>query len=136
MQERESEQRLSAKEEPGVRELESEQRACDPVSNVLTEIAENNEQLLDVAVDEDIGNQAKYNDNGDVMERLLDAAAVENICYQANNNDSHDVVDAPVGDIPDIGAVENIDNQEANNNDNGDVVGMLLLVTSLTGYSM
>ena len=119
-----------------MRELESEQRACDPVSNVLAEIAENNEQLLDVAVDEDIGNQANNNDNGDVMERLLDAAAVENICYQANNNDSHDVVDAPVGDIPDIGAVENIDNQEANNNDNGDVVGMLLLVTSLTSYLM
>ena len=55
--------------------------------------------------------------------RLLDAAAVEYIDYQANDNESHDVVDAPVGDVPDnIGAVENIENQEDNNNDNQDVV--------------
>ncbi len=62
MRERESEQRFAAREEPGVRELESEQCACDPVVNVLAEIAENNEQLLDVAVDENIGNQANDND--------------------------------------------------------------------------
>ncbi len=120
MQERESEQRFAAGEEPGVQELKSEQRARDPVGNVLAEIAENNEQLLDVAVDENIGNQANNNDNGDVMERLLDAAAVENIGNQANNDDNHDGVDAPVGKVPDIAAVENINNQ-ANNNDNRDV---------------
>jgi hypothetical protein len=91
-----------------VQELESEQRACDPVVNVLTEIAENNEQLLGVAVYENIGNQANDNDKGDVMERLLDAAAVENIGNQANNNDNHDVVDAPDGNVPDIAAVENM----------------------------
>ncbi len=39
MQERESEQRFAAREEPGVRELESEQRARDPVGNVLAEVA-------------------------------------------------------------------------------------------------
>jgi hypothetical protein len=79
--------------------------------------------LLDVAVDENIGNQANNNDNSDVMRTgLLDAAPVEFIDYQANNNDSHEVVDAPVGDVPDIAAVENIDNQEDTNNDNQDVV--------------
>jgi hypothetical protein len=47
------------------------------------------------------------------MMGLLDEAAIEYIDYQANDNESHDVVDAPVGDIADdIGAVENIKNQE------------------------
>jgi len=40
VQERESEQQFAAREEPGVRELESEQRARDPVGNVLAEIAD------------------------------------------------------------------------------------------------
>ena len=76
-----------------------------------------------MAVDEDIGNQANNNNNGNVMMRLLDAAADEYIDYQATDNESHDVVDAPVGGVPDdIGAVENIENQEYNNNDNQDVV--------------
>ena len=124
VRERESEQRFAARQEPREQEQESEQCARDPVGNVLAEIAENNEQLLDVAVDENIGNQANNNDNGDVMERLLDASAVEYIDDQANNNESLDVVYAPpVGDVPDdIGAVENTKNQEDINNDNQDVV--------------
>jgi hypothetical protein len=107
----------------GVRELESGVR----VGNILAENANSNAQLLNVAVDENIGNQANNNDHGDVsdvMEGVLDTAAVENmIDYQNNNNDTHGVVDAPVGDVPpdDIGAVENINN-ESINNDNHDVV--------------
>ena len=104
-----------------VRELES----GDPVGIILPENADNHAQLLDMAVDENTGNQPNNNDHGDasdVMDRVLDMAADENINYQANNNDSHGVVDAPVGDVPDnIGAVENINNQ-SNNNDNHDVV--------------
>jgi len=131
----------------GGRELESEQRAHDPVGNVVAENADNNAQLLDMAVDENIGNQANNNDHGDVMERLLDTAAVENIVgnqnndhgdvttglldaapveymdCQANNNDSHEMVDAPVGHVPDdIAAVENIENQEDTNNDDNQQV--------------
>jgi hypothetical protein len=76
-----------------------------------------------VAVDENIGNQANNNNNDIMMMGLIDAAADEYIDYQANDNESHPVVDDPVGDIPDdIGAVENIENQEDNNNDNHDVV--------------
>ena len=131
----------------GEQELESEQRAHDPVGNVVAENADNNAQLLDMAVDENIGNQANNNDHGDVMERLLDTAAVENIVgnqnndhsdvtiglldaapveymdCQANNNDSHEMVDAPVGHVPDdIAAVENIENQEDTNNDDNQQV--------------
>ena len=124
MQERESEQLFAARQEQSQREQESEQRAGDPpVGNVLAEIADNNEQILDVAVDENIGNQANNNNNDNVMMGLIDAAANEYIDYQANDNESHDVVNAPVGDIlDDIGTVENIENQEDNNNDNQDVV--------------
>ncbi len=87
-----------------MRELESEQRARDPVGNVLAEIA-----------DAPVGN---------VTDRLLDVAADENIGNIANNEDYHDVVDAPVGNIADIAevaAVENIGNQ-VNQDDNHDVV--------------
>ncbi len=113
---------VAREEVGGVRELES----GDRVGNILAENANNNAQLLNVAVDENIGNQANNNDHGDVsdvMEGVLDTAAVENIDYQANNNDTHGVVDAPVGDAPpdNIGAVENINN-ESINNDNHDVV--------------
>ncbi len=119
MQERESERRFAARQEQSQREQKSEQRARDPpVGNVLAEIADNNEQILNVAVDENIGNQAN-NNNDIVMMGLIDAAADEYIDYQANDNESHAVVDDPVGDVPDnIGAVENIENQEDNNNDN------------------
>jgi hypothetical protein len=59
MRERESEGRFAARQDQSQREQESEQRASDsPVGNVLAEIADNNEQILDVAVDENIGNQA------------------------------------------------------------------------------
>ena len=68
VRELESEQWFAAREEAGVQELESEQCARDPVGNVLAENADNNAQLLDVAVDESIGNQANNNDHGDVME--------------------------------------------------------------------
>jgi hypothetical protein len=130
-----------------VRELQSDQRAHDPVGNVVAENADNNAQLLDMAVDENIGNQANNNDHGDMMEWLLDTAAVKNIVgnqnndlgdvtiglldaapveymdCQANNNDSHEMVDAPVGHVPDdIAAVENIENQEDTNNDDNQQV--------------
>ena len=68
-----------------MRELES----GDPVGNILAENADNNAQLLDVAVDENIGNQANNNDHGDVsdvMEQVLDTAAVENIVGYQNNH--------------------------------------------------
>ncbi len=84
MRERESEQQFAAREEPGVQELESEQRARDPVGNVLAEVT---------AV-ENIGNQVNNDDNHDVVNSpvigsvpdiadinhgLLDGAAVETI---------------------------------------------------------
>ena len=53
---------------------------------------------------------------------MRDAAVVDNNNYQAYNNDSHSVVDASVGDVANIGAVENIGHHEANNNDDNYVV--------------
>jgi hypothetical protein len=107
----ESERRFAARQEESQQFQGSEQRAGDPpVGNVLREIADNNEQLLDVAFDENIGNQANNNNNDNVM-GLTDAAVDECIDYQANDNESQDdgVVDDPVGDVPaNIGAVENI----------------------------
>jgi hypothetical protein len=74
----------------------------------------------------------KKNDNQDVVD-----APVGNVTDRLFDvNESHDVVDDPVGDVPDdIGAVENIKNQE-------DIImitrmwWMLLLETSLTSYLM
>ena len=50
---------VAREEVGGVRELES----GDPVGNILAENADNNAQLLDVAVDENISNQANNNDH-------------------------------------------------------------------------
>ncbi len=49
--------------------------------------------ILRYAVDENIGNQANNNDNGDVMTGLLDAARVEYIDYN-------------VADIAEVAAVQ------------------------------
>jgi len=76
---------VAREEVGGVRELES----GDPVGNILAENADNNAQLLDVAVDENISNQANNNDHGDVsdvMEQVLDTAVVENIVGYQNNH--------------------------------------------------
>ena len=132
MRERESERQFAARQEESQQFQGSEQRAGDPpVGNVPPEIADNNEQILDVAVDENIGNQANNNNNNNVM-GLIDAAVDECIDYQANDNESHDgVVNDPVGDVPaNIGAVENIVETEnenigimAYNEENHNVVG-------------
>ncbi len=98
-----------------MQELKSEQCACDPVGNVLAEIADApvrniTDRLLDVAADENISNKANNEDNHDVVGApagnvadIAEVAAVENIGNQVNQDDNHDVVDSPViGSIPDI----------------------------------
>jgi hypothetical protein len=51
--------------------------------------------------------------------------------YQAYNNDSHSVVDASVGDVANIGAVENIEHHEANNDDDNYVVNAPINVADI-----
>ena len=108
-----SHQCFAARTKSGVRELKQAQRAHG---------IEGNNMEPDVALDEYITNQADDKENDFVMEGQLDAAVVDNNNYQAYNNDSHSVVDASVGDVANIGAVENIEHREANNNDDNYVV--------------
>ena len=80
-----------------MRELQQAQRARGTEGN-FTE--------PDVALDENISYQANDNENDFEMEGQPDAAVVDNNDYQAYNNGSHSVVDASVGEVANIGAVE------------------------------
>jgi len=108
--------------ESGVRELEQAQRVHG---------TEGNDTKPDVALDENITYQANDNENDFEMEGQLDAAVVDNNDYQAYNNDSHSVVDASVGDVASIGAVENIEHHEANNDDDNYVVNAPINVADI-----
>ncbi len=105
-----------------MRELEQAQRAHG---------TEGNDTTPDVALDENITYQANDNENGFETEGQLDAAVVDYNDYQAYNNDSHSVVDASVGDVASIGAVENIEHHEANNDDDNYVVNAPINVADI-----
>ncbi len=105
-----------------MRELES----GDRVGNILAGNANNNAQLLNVAVDENIGNQANNNDHGDVsdvMERVLVKAAVENIVGYQNNDHCRlprplPVAREEVGGVQELESFDPVGNILAENADN------------------
>ncbi len=80
-----------------MRELQQAQRARGTEGNYMEP---------DVALDENISYQANDNENDFETEGQPDAAVVDNNDYPAYNNDSHSVVDASVGEVANIGAVE------------------------------
>jgi hypothetical protein len=85
---------------------------------LIGNIADNNnndEQLIDAANDENIGNHANNNDPPDVVDEQLNVAApVENVGNHANNNDPPDVVDEQSNDAADpiCNIADSIDNNE------------------------
>jgi len=75
--------------------------------------------------------QHNNNENDFETEGQLDAAVVDNNNYQAFYNDSHSVVDTSVGDVANIGAVENIEHHDANNDDDNYVVNAPISIADI-----
>ncbi len=79
-----------------------------PVGNI-TDNNDDDEQLIDVAPVQNVGNHANNNDPPDAVNEQLNAAApVENVGNHANNNDPPDVVDEQSNDA--AGPIRNIAN--------------------------
>ncbi len=87
-----------------------------PVGNI-PDNNDDDEQLIDAANVENVGNHANNNDPPDVVDEQLNVAApVKNVGNHANNNDPPDVVDkqsndaaAPIRNIAD--SIDNNDQQ-------------------------